>query len=86
MMRRLCHYDETSENEGGQLIQRVDNLKTNEGERCNHQIIAKMHERLETKWIARIARNFEPNSGAFERTNARQPRRQQQKASAAAEV
>jgi hypothetical protein len=83
----LWHYGGTLENEAGQLIERVDDLETNESERCDHQIIAKMHERLETKCCSRTARNPEPNSDALKRTNTRQTLRQlKQKASAAAEV
>jgi hypothetical protein len=59
------HHARESENEGSQLIERKNDLKTDEGKRGNHQIIAKMHERLETKCSARTARILELDSDAL---------------------
>jgi hypothetical protein len=47
------------------LIERVNDFKANEGERRKHQIIAKMHEGLETKCFAGIARLSGPDSDAL---------------------
>jgi hypothetical protein len=38
-----------SENQRRQLVERVDGLQAHNNERCDHQIKAKMHERLATK-------------------------------------
>jgi hypothetical protein len=37
-----------SQNESGQLIERVSNLEADENERCHHQIETEMHETLES--------------------------------------
>jgi hypothetical protein len=77
------------ENEGGQLVERIDGLQTHKNERRDYQIKAKMHEGLATRCLlpsARVAQGREPNSVG--RAIARQTigRQLEQKASAAAEV
>jgi hypothetical protein len=79
------------ENERRQLVQRVDRLQAHNNERCDHQIKAKMHERLATKRLVatRGSRKVvNQTQCAFGAAIARQTIRRplEQKASAAAEV
>jgi hypothetical protein len=59
--------DGDSKNEAGQLIEGVDDLETNQRERRDHQIIAEMHERLETKCCSGSARDPEPGSDTLKK-------------------
>jgi hypothetical protein len=59
-------YASDSENERGQMVERVDRLEAHKNERYDHQIKAKMHEGLATKYFlprARIAQGREPKLG-----------------------
>ena len=76
----------------GQLVERVNDLKTQENKRRIHKIKIEVHQRLETKCFLRperISREVvNQTQYALERANIRQRfrRRRKQKASAAAEV
>ena len=89
-----------SENEPGQLIERVEDFQAHEDERCVHQIKAKMHEGLKNQILLAARADFAARPQTklnmrCERTSARRTLRRQdelvvsnwkQKASAAAEV
>jgi hypothetical protein len=95
----LCGYSEKIQPERGalmdqlgQLIERVNDLETQENKRRIHQIKIEVHQRLETKCFPRPERRsrevVNQSQYASDRANTRRrPRRQRkQKASAAAEV
>jgi hypothetical protein len=82
-------YASDSENERGQMVERVDRLEAHKNERYDHQIKAKMHEGLATKCFlprVQIAQGREPNSVGIRSPGKTIRRQLEQKASAAAEV